>query len=249
MTELRTSSRAMLLAPDAHGALLRMARLSGAGADWPKPDPQLAAACLAIVNQERQAAGLGQLGVIQTLQAAAEFEARWMAQFNIMSHDNQAEPGYPAQTWFQRLSSFGYPSPLASENIAAGYPSARAVVDAWLASPGHRANLLATWATSTGLAVAPAANGYLYWAQDFGVGGEPVPVPSPQKTDLDRWQAEALPELAIATGTYKAWRKQHKNDEARDFDRFLKDPTGPIPTPTTPTGKFLVASARIYANR
>jgi uncharacterized protein YkwD len=42
---------------------------------------------------------------------------------------------------FERLRAAGVPFSSAAENIAAGYPSAEAVLQAWLASPGHRTNL------------------------------------------------------------------------------------------------------------
>jgi len=47
------------------------------------------------------------------------------------------------------------------ENLAQGYPSARATVDAWLASPGHRDNLLRASYASIGVACTASADGPL----------------------------------------------------------------------------------------
>jgi len=47
------------------------------------------------------------------------------------------------------------------ENLAQGYPSARATVDAWLASPGHRDNLLRASYASIGVACAASPDGPL----------------------------------------------------------------------------------------
>ena len=46
---------------------------------------------------------------------------------------------------------------------------------AWLASPGHRANIENGAFASTGVGAAHATNGSVYWAQDFGAGGTSAP--------------------------------------------------------------------------
>ncbi|SEA71435.1 Cysteine-rich secretory protein family protein, partial [Oribacterium sp. KHPX15] len=54
------------------------------------------------------------------------------------------------------------------ENLAEGYNTADDVVNAWMASPTHRANILKpdfkTCAIST-----TTQNGRTYWAQEFGI--------------------------------------------------------------------------------
>lgn len=54
------------------------------------------------------------------------------------------------------------------ENIAYGYPTAGAVVKAWMNSPGHRANILNRRFTKIGLGLARSDDGTKYWVQDFG---------------------------------------------------------------------------------
>ena len=63
---------------------------------------------------------------------------------------------------FSMMQSLGITYRSAGENIAKGYATAEAVVNAWMASDGHRANILSTRYTSMGI-------GYVdgYWTQWF----------------------------------------------------------------------------------
>lgn len=54
------------------------------------------------------------------------------------------------------------------ENIASGFASADAVMKAWMASPGHRRNILRPGYTRIGLGLATSEAGTRYWVQDFG---------------------------------------------------------------------------------
>lgn len=67
-----------------------------------------------------------------------------------------------------RAQAAGYPA-WGGENIAAGYVTAEQVVDAWLDSDGHRANLLNCGFAAIGVGVVEAedGNGYV-WTQAFG---------------------------------------------------------------------------------
>jgi len=87
-----------------------------------------------------------------------------MAAFNYLTHD---DPGPPAQrTAGDRLAACGYPSATWGENIAMGYTTPQTVVDAWLASPGHRANIERADYVATGVAMAGTQQPY--WAESFG---------------------------------------------------------------------------------
>jgi uncharacterized protein YkwD len=54
------------------------------------------------------------------------------------------------------------------ENIASGYPTAGAVMKAWMNSPGHRRNILRPGFTRIGLGLATSEGGTRFWVQDFG---------------------------------------------------------------------------------
>ena len=54
-----------------------------------------------------------------------------------------------------------------AENVASGQRSAKEVVEGWMNSEGHRANILQGNYTEIGIGVAKAANGALYYTQVF----------------------------------------------------------------------------------
>jgi len=68
----------------------------------------------------------------------------------------------------QRIARVGYKWLTAAENIALGPTTAKQVMDGWLTSPGHCANIMAPRSTQMGLAYAVTRNGAdIYWAQEF----------------------------------------------------------------------------------
>lgn len=55
---------------------------------------------------------------------------------------------------------------ICGENIAIGYSTPEAVMDGWMNSPGHRANIMSSYATSIGIGCYESEGG-LYWTQTF----------------------------------------------------------------------------------
>lgn len=147
------------------------------GSDWGTVRGDLAAEVVSLVNQHRASLGLGALAQSPTLTAAAVWKARHMARYGYMSHNDPAPP--VARSVADRLVACGYTSGGWGENIAYGQRSAASVMQDWLGSPGHRANIERSSFRAIGVGVATAANGTPYWAQAFGaVAGGAVP-PSP----------------------------------------------------------------------
>lgn len=68
---------------------------------------------------------------------------------------------------FDMMKQFGISFTAAGENIAYGQPTAQAVMDAWMNSPGHRANILNSSYTQIGVGAVADNNGTIYWTQDF----------------------------------------------------------------------------------
>ena len=97
---------------------------------WPADRADLAAQVVTLVNAHRAQLGLVALVVSPTLTAAAEWKARNMAAYGYLDHD---DPAPDARTPDERVAACGYPATQWGENIAMGYASAQAVVDAWLA--------------------------------------------------------------------------------------------------------------------
>jgi uncharacterized protein YkwD len=79
------------------------------------------------------------------------------------SHDRLSHYGSDGSDLGDRLARRGYDIVWAAENVASGYPNARLVMRAWMASAGHRANILSRQARRIGVGVAAAADGTLYW--------------------------------------------------------------------------------------
>ena len=145
------------------------------GSGWGTPRADLASQAVQLVNAHRTAMGLRALVVSPTLSASAVWKAQHMARYAYMAHDDPAPP--VSRTAGQRILACGY-SASWGENIAYGYASAQAVVDAWLASSGHRANIENASYAAIGSGAAVGSSGYVYWAQDFGTmsdGGAPPP--------------------------------------------------------------------------
>lgn len=92
---------------------------------------------------------------------AAQAHAEWMAVHKKLSHDEFGSP------FTSRLYKEGYHFWSAGENIAMGQPTPEAVMKAWMASRGHRQNILKASYRDVGFGVA-RANGMAYWCADFG---------------------------------------------------------------------------------
>jgi uncharacterized protein YkwD len=126
------------------------------------PAATLMSQVVTITNQVREANGCGQLDVDQELIAASQRQSIYMAETGRLSH-----LGWGGSTFITRARLAGYQQP-ASENIAWGYHSAQEVVDAWMASPGHRANILNCETRSIGTGVSYSFDGTPYYTQVFG---------------------------------------------------------------------------------
>jgi hypothetical protein len=134
-------------------------------------------AVYARVNQIRQSFGLSLLARNAQLERAAQLHAEDMARNRFMGHfgSNGSSPA-------SRIRAAGYVPTWWAENVAYGYRSADAVMNAWMNSPGHRANLLSGRVREIGIGVAVSSTGQLYWCQDFGNRAGAI---TPTTPDLD----------------------------------------------------------------
>jgi uncharacterized protein YkwD len=153
-----------------------------AGADWGTLRNDLATQVVQLVNQHRASLGLSQLTVTTPLTNAAVWKSRHMAYYRYMQHEDPAPP--VARSVGDRLLACGYPALTAGwgENIAYGYATAAAVMQGWLNSAGHRANIERASYRAIGVAAATSSTGTVYWTQEFGTsttGGSTPPPPPP----------------------------------------------------------------------
>lgn len=147
------------------------------GSDWGTPRQDLTARVIELVNLHRASLGLTQLIVTTPVSNAAIWKARHMAKYLYMTHDDPAPP--VARTTAQRLEACGITSGW-GENIAYGYATADAVMQGWLNSAGHRANIERSTYRAIGVGAASGSNGRIYWAQVFSTStsGGSTPPPS-----------------------------------------------------------------------
>ncbi|MEU4160520.1 CAP domain-containing protein [Actinoplanes sp. NPDC026670] len=115
-----------------------------------------------LINEQRASNKCEALTVNDQLTAAASGHSAWMAQNGTLSHT-----GDGGSTFVTRAQAAGYAQPSA-ENIAMGYRTAAEVVDGWMNSPGHRANIVNCKSKTVGVAVADTADGTPYYTQVFG---------------------------------------------------------------------------------
>jgi uncharacterized protein YkwD len=121
---------------------------------------------LALVNAERADAGCPPVVLDRRLTAAATKYSQDMAQDDFFSHTSS-----DGSTFVTRVEREGYTTPR-SENIAAGSTTAKATMQQWMDSPGHRRNILDCTAKEMGLGVASSGGSQYgtYWTQEFGLG-------------------------------------------------------------------------------
>ena len=122
-------------------------------------------AIVTLVNQFRQQNGLSPLTENIKLIQTAQIHAKDMANMNIMAHDL---PGAALPGLVDRARYFGYQYSSMGENIAYNYPDASSVMNGWMNSPGHRANMLDAGFTQIGVGIALDAQGSPYYCQVFG---------------------------------------------------------------------------------
>ena len=113
-----------------------------------------------LTNQQRASQGLAPLAINDLLVNAAAGHSTDMATNNFMSHTGSdgSNPG-------QRITRAGYSWRTYGENVAAGYSTAQAVMDGWMNSGGHRANILNPAFTEIGVALRenPNSTYRYYW--------------------------------------------------------------------------------------
>jgi uncharacterized protein YkwD len=129
-------------------------------------------AVVCLINKQRSEHGLPILNEQPQLARSAQSWTNTMVVRNDFTHG----------TAFQnRISAVGYNWSTAGENIASGFATPEAVVNAWMASPGHCRNILDPQYASVGTGVSSspvksAASSPATWTQDFGLAmGQSAP--------------------------------------------------------------------------
>ncbi|MEV7081296.1 CAP domain-containing protein [Streptomyces sp. NPDC093516] len=120
-----------------------------------------AAQVLSLVNQERAKVGCSPVAANSALTDLAQSYSEDMAARGFFDHTDP-----DGRTPWDRAEKAGI-SNLGGENIARGQADAAAVMDAWMNSPGHRANILNCDFKTLGVGVELGSGGP-WWTQNFG---------------------------------------------------------------------------------
>lgn len=123
-------------------------------------DPGPTDRVLVLVNAEREKAGCAPLTENAKLTKAAQDHSQDMA-----DHKNMSHTGSDGSSMSDRLARVGYTFRSAGENVAYGYSTPESVMDGWMNSAGHRANILNCGFKEIGIGLAQPGH---YWTQDFG---------------------------------------------------------------------------------
>ena len=111
-----------------------------------------------LINSARTSNGLAPLSLLPMLQKSAQMHSNKMSARGVLSHDG----------WIEGIRAAGFSSPIIGQNVANGFPTPEAVVNAWLISPGHRANILSPSYTLSGFGCTTDGSGFPWWTNDFG---------------------------------------------------------------------------------
>lgn len=112
-----------------------------------------------LVNDIRKKNGLNSLSEDWQLSRVARYKSQDMRDLGYFSHTS---PTYGSP--FEMMKSFGIKYRSAGENIAKGYQTPEAVVNGWMNSPGHKANILNSSYTHIGVGYVASGS---YWTQMF----------------------------------------------------------------------------------
>ncbi len=165
---------------------------------------------LELHNAVRRANGLSELVLSPTLSRVAA----WKSEDSSASGPTFSHTDSLGRSIDKRAADCGW-GDRAAENIAHGYASAQATFDAWMASPGHRQNILMSYYVSIG--IGRSGNN---WTTNFAIVAEsaapvaassaPVATPVPQAAPPPAARQQAAPppppapkppRLQLATGT------------------------------------------------
>ncbi len=133
-----------------------------------------------LVNDTRAQNNQPPLKRNDALDYAARYHARDMKEDNYFSHDSKDRNGSTLTTvcsWSARIDKFYFNRSWLGENIAAGYSDPQTVMNGWLGSPDHRANILNGSFREIGVGYWDGGGTYnRYWVQDFGTRSAVYPI-------------------------------------------------------------------------
>lgn len=130
----------------------------------PESDDSFECQVFRLVNERRLSAGLSALNYDGKLAESAQLHAMDLSLCDYFAHDS-----LDGTTFFERCAANGYEGSCTGENIGGGQQTPQSVVDAWMASPSHRDNILYPYHEEMGVGFYVGDGGYQrYWVKHFG---------------------------------------------------------------------------------
>lgn len=117
-----------------------------------------------LVNVERGQAGCGSVKLNTKLRTAIRLHVKELGSHGNLYISHVSDDG---RTFVDRAKAQGYDDP-GGENVARGQRDATDVMDSWMNSAGHRANILNCGFKAIGVGVTRGVDGTLVWGQLFG---------------------------------------------------------------------------------
>ncbi len=195
---------------------------------------QAQATTLCLLNEHRAQHGLGGLGRDATLESAATGFSHRMVAEHFFSHESP-----DGGSLRDRLAAYvaGLSGWAIGENIAygtGGYSTPGSIVEMWMNSSGHRANILSSRFRAIGIGIAPGnphGSGGATYTTDFGnvvrsaVGTAPEPVATPGKPSAKPKKRKAKERKAKRKRARGRLRAQDKGQAALHATREMRAQT------------------------
>ena len=172
-----------------------------------------------LTNELRAKKGLPNLATIGTLTVSADARALDMANHQYFSHHG---PDNHTLSYF--LAQSGYRYRVAGENLAMGFSDAEAVVNAWMKSPTHYANLVDKDFTQLGVGLESGFyNGYptVYVVEHFGDPARVVTTGSSVPAKKKKFVVGKLPAKTATTTVAQVQGEKLRSDETTIGEEFV----------------------------
>jgi len=166
---------------------------------------------LDLVNAQRKAAGLKNVSLNDDLNRVAQLRANEIA-------ENWSHTRPNGEAWKTAFSEEGVSASYRGENLAKGQYSAENVVDAWMDSDGHRANILNKKFKKMGVA-SVVIDGVTYWVQVFA-NDVKTTKKTTSKTTAVSAQDNSGSETATTSTSSENERKVSANNQTGALDKL-----------------------------
>lgn len=227
--------------------------------DLPIQNGQFEQAVVELVNQKRAEAGLPPLKRYENLSNASRFHAHDMLADVYFNHDSYDRVNgnlqFACAVW-DRITNY-YSFSTAGENIAAGYTTPESVMAAWMASSGHRANILNPNFREIGVWYYFGDNQSYrhYWVQDFGARSDVYPLVVNRESSSTENRNISI--YLYGTGVFTEYRIKDDFSEWSSWRPFQANATWTLDGPGNmtrtvtvelrkPNGDVLTSSDSIY---